>query len=237
MGSFINSQSDAEICEILNQRFSDDVNSQGQTYLNELRDFFQNKENLFDGNHHLHRVFYRLAVSVTGGPSVPKTASSRLRWYHLLHGHLPPAVDQAIRGQLTAILSPATRANPAGAVDYVTFSTVHQPTSTGDQFELFDSNNATPTPLTDANNKSYCAVILQCNVDQPLPDANEKDPPDPDGGEDGPIPFFKPKAPKKPPAKKPAAKKSATKKKAVKKKKAAKKVAKRAAKKAAKKAG
>jgi hypothetical protein len=42
MGGFINSQADAEICEVLNKRFSDDVNAQGQTFLDELRQFFQN---------------------------------------------------------------------------------------------------------------------------------------------------------------------------------------------------
>ncbi len=70
MGGFINSQSDAEICAVLNKRFSDDVNAQGQTYLDELRQFFQQKENLFNSNHKLNRVFHRLAISVTGGPSV-----------------------------------------------------------------------------------------------------------------------------------------------------------------------
>jgi len=33
MGGFINSQSDAEICEVLNKRFSDEVNTSGETYL------------------------------------------------------------------------------------------------------------------------------------------------------------------------------------------------------------
>jgi hypothetical protein len=231
MGGFINSQSDAEICEVLNRRFSDDVNAQGQTYLDELRDFFKNKENLFTAGHKLNRVFHRLATSVTNGKPVPKTKNSRLRWFHLLKGNLPAAVDQAIRDQLTAILSPASDANPAGGVDYVIFSTIHQSTTTGDQFELFDKNSSTPTVLPDANGKSYCALILQCNVDKALNDApGESDPPPSDGNvEKGGIPFRKPKPPKKPPAKKRAAKK-----KAVKKKKSAKK-AKKAAKKTAKK--
>lgn len=235
MGGFINSQSDAEICEVLNKRFSDDVNAQGQTYLDELRDFFENKENLFTAGHKLNRVFHRLAIGVTGGASVPKTKKSRLRWFHLLKGNLPQAVDQAIRDQLTAILSPASDANPAGGVDYVIFSTVHQSTTTGDQFELFDKNSSTPTVLSDANGKSYSAIILQCNVDEALNDApGESDPPPSDGNvEKGAIPFLKPKPPKKPPTKKRAAKKSATKKKAVKKKKSANKA--KAAKKTAKK--
>src|ERR1700730_12334897 len=141
MGGFINSQSDNEICEVLNKRFSDDVNANGQTYLDELRQFFRNKEKLFSNSHKLNRIFHRLAISVTGGASVPKTKNSRLRWFHLLKGNLPAAVDQAIRGQLTAILSPASPGNPAGGAEYVTFSTVHQPTTTGDQFELFDAKH------------------------------------------------------------------------------------------------
>lgn len=228
MGGFINSRADAEICEVLNKRFSDDVSSSGQTYLDELRLFFQNKENLFSNSHKLNRVFHRLAISVTGGPSVPKTKNSRLRWFHLLKGNLPAAVDQAIRGQLTAILSPASPGNPAGGVEYVTFSTIHQATTTGDQFELFDKNSSTPTVFSDANGKSYCALILQCNVDKALDDApGENDPPGRDGNvEKGAIPFAKPKPVRK--SKKPPPKKSA--------KKSMKKVSKRAAK-AAKKVG
>jgi len=235
MGSFINSQSDAEICEVLNKRFSDDVNSKGETYLDELRDLFKT-ENLFDSNHHLNRVFHRLAISVTGGASVPKIKHSRLRWFHLLKGNLPGAVETAIRDQLTAILSPASTDNPAGGVDYVVFSTVHQPTSTLAQFELFDNsnalagvNNSRPFPLGDANGKSYCALILRCNVDQSLPDApGEDDPPKSDGGgvEKGPIPFVIPKALKRRTVKR-VAKKAAKKKGAVKKKKAARKAVKK----------
>jgi hypothetical protein len=242
MGGFINSQSDAEICEVLNKRFSDEVNTSGETYLNELRDFFKT-EKLFDIHHHLHRVFHRLAISVTGGPSVPTNPNSRLRWFHLLKGggSLPKAVSDAIRSQLTLILG--DDGNPASAVDYVTFSTVHAETLTKAQFELFDNtdytkltsvNQLTPTPQYDSNGKSYCALILRCNIDKALDDApGEHDPPDSDGNvETGPIPFFKPKRAKKSTAN-PVAKKSA--KKAA--KKASKKAAKKAGKKAAKKAG
>ena len=98
----------------------------------------------------------------------------------------------------------------ASGVKYVTFSTVHQPTTTGDQFELFDKNSPTPKVLPDANGKSYCAIILQCNIDTGLPDAaGENDPPVSDGGvEKGPIPFAKPKPIKKKPPPKKSAKKS-----------------------------
>jgi hypothetical protein len=220
MGAFINSQADNEICEALNKRFSDDVNPndrQGRTYIRELRDFFQNTENLFDGNHHLHRVFHRLAISVTGGKSVPKTKNSRLRWLFLLHGNLPAAVDKAIRDQLTAILSPATGANLAGAVDYVTFNTLHVATSTGDQFELYPQNSQTPSIFRDANNKSYCTLVLECNADQQLAlNPLETDPPPKQAGETD-IPASARRAKKKSSAKKSSAKKSPVKKSAVKK--------------------
>jgi hypothetical protein len=226
MGGYINSRADSEICEVLNKRFSDDVNPkdpQNRTYLDELRDFVQHTEHLFDGNHYLHRVFHRLAVSVAGGNSVPKDPISRKRWLFLLHGNLPQAVDKAIRDQLTAILSPFDPLNnPAGGVAYVTFATVHLATSTGLQFELFDKNSSKPNISKDANGKSYCTVILECNADQPLAyNPQEKDPPPKPGGETD-IPFSVAKAPKKSPPTKPSAKKSAKKKKSVKKKKAAK---------------
>jgi hypothetical protein len=219
MGGFINSQADAEICEVLNKRFSDDLNANNQTYLDQLRKFFQTKENLFSSGHKLNRVFHRLAVGVTGGARVPKTKKSRLRWFHLLKNNLPAPVDQAIRDQLSAILSPAGAGNLAGGVSYVTFSTIHQPTTTGDQFELVPANASTPDVLSDSNGKTYCAVVLRCNTDTGLPDApTETDPPASDGGEQGPIPFTKPKGrrekarkpPKRYPAKK-SAKKSAKK--------------------------
>jgi hypothetical protein len=232
MGSFISSQADAEICEVLNKRFSDEVNPndpQQRTYLNELRNFIQHTEDLFDTHHHLHRTYHRLAVAVAGSPGVPRDRSSRLRWFHLLNGNLPQSVEKAIRGQLSAILGPPA-ADPAGTVDYVTFSTVHQATNSHAQFELFDNthhDNPKPAPQTDANNKTYCALILLCNVDQELPNGPlEDDPPQSEPGGENQIPFAKQK---KPPGKRPRAKKSA-----VKKKKAAKKVSKKAAKKAGK---
>ncbi len=84
MGGYINSQADAEICEVLNKRFSNDLNANGDSYLKELRTFFNGKEKLFNNSHKLNRVFHRLAISVTGGTSVPKHDHSRWRWFHLL---------------------------------------------------------------------------------------------------------------------------------------------------------
>ena len=105
MGSFINSQADNEICEVLNKRFSDQViPGGGRTYIAALRDHFQKKENFLDANHRLHRVFHRLAISVTGGPRVPKHNQSRFRWLFLLrsgetpNGHLPTAVNSGDQG-------------------------------------------------------------------------------------------------------------------------------------------
>jgi hypothetical protein len=224
MGSFINSQADNEICEVLNKRFSDDVNpldGQGRTYLEEIRDFFQHKENLFDANHSLHRVFHRLAKSVTT-TTVPKHPQSRKRWLHLLHGNLPAAVDKAIRDQLTAILSPASAASKPSKVKYVTFLTRHVATSTGDQFELYPKNGATPSDYKDANGTPYCKIALECNIDKQLDDnSTEQDPPQDPGGETV-IPNY-PSARRKSAAKKYSAKKSAKKNKPAKKKKSTKK--------------
>jgi hypothetical protein len=182
MGGFINSQADNEICEVLNKRFSDEVKAHGRTYISLLRDHFQQKENLFDANHHLHRVFHRLAFNLTGH-RVPRNNQSRYRWLFLLGTNLPAAVTDAIKGQLTAILSPVSAANPAGAVDYVTFSTQHVTTSTG-TFELWPQNSSTATIHTDANGKRYCTIILQCHTDVALPNSpNETDPPNSDSGE------------------------------------------------------
>lgn len=229
MGSFINSQADNEICEALNKRFSDDVDpsdARNRTYITVLRDHFQNRENFLNGTHHLNRVFHRLAVSVTGGASVPRNKQSRRRWFALLRRTLPAPVMQAIRDQLTAILTQASAANPAGSVNYVVFSTQHVPTRSG-TFELFDQNSAVPQVLTDANQKAYCSVVLQCNVDAPLPDApNEPDPPSVDPGE---TTFAVRRRPQKggKKARKPAKKSSAKKKKITTKKGKAKKTGKR----------
>src|ERR1700688_2584126 len=99
MGGLINSQSDNEICEVLNKRFSDDVNANGQTYLDELRQFCRNKEKLFSNSHKLNRIFHRLAISVTGGASVPKTKNSLFRWFHFRKGNQPAARGRAIRSK------------------------------------------------------------------------------------------------------------------------------------------
>jgi hypothetical protein len=212
MGGFINSQADSEICEVLNKRFSDQINpndAQRRTFIAELRDHFQNREHFLDGNHHLHRVFHRLAISVTSGVRVPKRNQSRFRWLFLLRSSLPPAVTRAIKGQLTAILSPASGANPAGGIDYATFLTRHVATSTG-TFELWSQNSTTPVVYSDANGKSYCKIVLECNTDAALPDSpNETDPPNPDGGETS---FAVRRIPAKKSAKKTSAKKSAVKK-------------------------
>jgi hypothetical protein len=213
MGGFINSQADNEICEVLNKRFSDQVDpTDGRTYIAQLRDHFQNRENFFDGNHRLNRVFHRLAISVTGGKRVPRVKNSRFRWLFLLRQTLPDPVKQAIRGQLTAILTPASSTNLAGATDYVTFSTQHIATTTGEQFELDSRNSPTPAVHNDANGKKYCKITLQCNIDKALADSpNETDPTDPDDGETSFAARRKP-AKKSSATKKSSAKKSAGKK-------------------------
>jgi len=173
MGSFIGSQSDNEICDVLITRFSNKPkpnDPQGRTWIRQLRDHFGN-ENLFDAGHLLPRVFHRLAASVTGGPRVPSNSRSRRRWLHLLNGHLPGNTEAAIRSVLTAVLAPNSN------IDYVIFSTRHVPTGSG-SFELYPQSNGVPDVYVDANGKNYCKLVLECNTDAPLPDApNEPDPP------------------------------------------------------------
>jgi hypothetical protein len=177
MGSFINSQSDNEICEVLNKRFSDDiVPNDGRTYIAELRDFCS-IENLFDGNHNLHRVFYRLAHSITGGPSVPKHNQSRFRWYHFLGSNLcPPNTKAAINTVLSNVL--AQNSN----IEYATFLTRHVATAS-QTFELYPGNTGAVQTYTDANGKKYCKVVLDCHDDKKLPDSNNE--PDPPPGQPG----------------------------------------------------
>ncbi len=231
MGGFINSQADIEICEVLNKRFSDDLkpnDPQRRTYIAHLRDHFR-RENLFGPNRRLNRVFHRLAINVTGGTRVPRNNKSRFRWLFLLRSNLPAATTQAIKSQLSAILSPASAANPAGAVAYATFSTRHVPTASG-KFELFPQNDPVPTVWTDANGKRYCTIILDCHEDVALPDSpNETDPPAPDDDE---TTFAAPRSGAKKSAKKSSvAKRTPAKKSAVKKKKSAVKPSKKATKK------
>ena len=210
MGSFINSQSDNEICELLNKRFSDDIiPNDGRTYIRELRDFCSTIENLFDGNHNLHRVFYRLARSITGGPGVPKHNQSRFRWYHFLGSNLcPPNTRAAINTVLSNIL--AQNSN----IQYATFLTRHVTTSSG-TFELYPGNTGAVQTYTDANGKKYCKVVLECHDDKKLPDSsNEPDPPHgPPGEHDLPHHFAARARRRSRTTKKSSAKKSSVKKK------------------------
>lgn len=221
MGAFIPSVPDNEICDALTKRFSADRirPSQPLTYIQQLKN---HTENLFDGHHHLHRVAHRLTVSVAGGASVPAVKKHRLRWFHLLHKLLPPETEAAIRKVLMAVLDPANN------IDRAIFST--RPAPIGLAFELYPQNSGQPYIPAGTND---CLLILECKVDQPLPDpqpGTENDPPDPDNGERR-LPVHgkgKAKSSKKPPAKKSSAKKPAAKKSKAKKPKAKKSSAKKA---------
>jgi hypothetical protein len=222
MGAFIPSVSDNEICDALNKRFSADrIPNRPITYIQQLKN---HAEKLFDSNHHLHRVAHRLSVSVTGGASVPAVKKHRLRWFHLLHRLLPPETDAAIRQVLIAVLDPANN------IDKAVFST--RPAPIGLAFELYPQNSGQPYVQT-LGGQNVCLLILECKVDQPLPDpqpGTENDPPDRDNGEN-PISARKggkTKYAKKPPAKKSTAKKSPAKKSKAKKSKAKKSPAKKA---------
>lgn len=182
MGSFIGSYADNEICDVLNTRFSDQTNPhdspQHRTYIKQLRDHVQNREKLFDGNHHLHRVFHRLATSVTRGPRIPTDSTSRHRWLFLLRStKMPTDTKKAIKEVLSAVLIPTSN------IAYVTFLTRHVPTISK-SFELYPQNSGTPDVYVDANQKIYCQMVLECHDDAPLTDSpNETDPPAADGNE------------------------------------------------------
>jgi hypothetical protein len=209
MGALIPTQYDNEICDNLNKRFSTDpdpADNQGRSYIGHLRAVFA-ANNFLDNTHHLHRVAYLLAVSVTGGPSVPASKKHRLRWYHLLHKLLPRDTDRAIRDVLTTILK-----NPNGDIAYAKFFA--RPAPIGLDFEIYPQNSGQPYLTWDANGNTYCQVFLDCKVDSALPDPSpgtENDPPDKDQHEKV-IPGKKPKkGAKKKGAKKKGAKKSAKK--------------------------
>jgi hypothetical protein len=186
MGAFIPTQYDNEICDNLNKRFSTDrdpADPQGRSYIEHLRALFAS-ENFLDSGHHLHRVAHRLAVSVTGGASVPAVKKHRLRWFHLLHKLLPPQTDQAIRDVLTAVLK-----NPNGNIAYATF--LARPAPIGLKFEIYPENSGQPYLTWDSNGNTYCQVFLDCKEDRELPDPSpgeESDPPDPDQNVEKRIP-------------------------------------------------
>jgi hypothetical protein len=72
---------------------------------------------------------------------------------------------------------------------------------------LWSENSTEPVIYTDANGKTYCRMVLECNTGAPLHDStNETDPPTADGGETTIS------ARTKPPAKKSSRKKKAIKK-------------------------
>ena len=213
MGSLIPTPTDLEICDILNKRFStkrDPADPQGRSYIEHLRALFA-VNNFLDNKHHLHRVAHLLAVSVTGGPSVPAVKKHRLRWFHLLHKLLPRETDQAIRDVLTTVLK-----NPNGNIAYAVF--LARPAPIGLDFEIYPQNSGQPYVTWDPQGNSYCQVFLDCKVDRDLPDpapGEEHDPPDKDPVEIL-IPGPKKKSKKKKPAKKTtksSAKKSSLKKK------------------------
>jgi hypothetical protein len=181
MGALIPTQYDNEICDNLNKRFSTDpdpADTQGRSYIEHLRALFA-ANNFFDNTHHLHRVAHLLAVSVTGGASVPASKKHRLRWFHLLHKLLPPQTDQAIRDVLTEVLK-----NPNGNIAYAKFFA--RPAPIGLKFEVYPQNSGQPYLTRDANGNTYCQVFLDCKDDTELPDprpGEEHDPPDTDPNE------------------------------------------------------
>jgi hypothetical protein len=236
LGSIIPTQSDLEICDNLNTRFSNQIKpNTKKTWLAHLQDH-NKREPLFAANRSLVRVAYRLAVSVAGA-EVPTIKKHRQRWLHLLRELLPPETDAAIRSVLSAVLDPANN------IAYAKFFT--QPAPIGLDFELDPENSGAPDLQLDDNGVQYCRVMLNCKTDTELPDptTSEKDPPKADTNEQPITDSKKPRnkkvkkiVPKKSAAKKPSSKKPSSKKSSAKRSSKKKSTGKKAAAKKARKA-
>jgi hypothetical protein len=146
------------------------------------------KENLFDGNHHLHRLAYRLAAypvrTYTG-----ESANAKGKWFYFLKNTLK---DPAIKS-IKAILSYAMN-NPNGDVARVVFDArpgdpkkdhyidgpTPNPTDPGDISQLVDSSGTLLLAL-------ICPDSLSMNT-SPVPNQTG----DIDNGEKSPAKIFTP---------------------------------------------
>jgi len=183
MGSFIPTTTDNEICNNLNNRFSqlpvDPKNSGGIKMIDSVR-VQDGKEGglLFSRKLNLARLAYRLG----GYPADP---SARLRWYFFLRRMLPHATKVAISAVLETVMGDSS-------IKQVIFQTIPDGTITT-EFELDPNNSHAPTfqnlPSTanPAVNVKTCVVLLRCFYDDALPNPiNEPDPPNPQNPEVGP---------------------------------------------------
>jgi hypothetical protein len=158
----VGSGPDKEIVTVLNSLFS------GSNF-QVLRDHDKNKEKLFDNNHRLGRVAFRIG----GYPAKDyHPDDAKRKWFYFLH-HLPKATQDAIK----RILSDALINSKITAV---MFSVEENSAVTSPH--LYPSNNE---PLPNYLNTARDKYLVHLVVQAPMSDAAE-DPPgdnDPDPGE------------------------------------------------------
>ncbi len=173
MGALIPTGPDQDICASLTQRFSDQpdrvADPTGATsYIDVVRNHHNNKERLFDSNHSLHRVTWRL-----GG--LPQDPQARLRWYYFLRKILPHQTRDAIKHVLTKVMQNRTIVRCEFYVQYVSGITL--------PYELYPANSGNPDM-----HGNVCHLTLQCQTDDLLPNPiNEPHPPTPDNNEQPPA--------------------------------------------------
>ncbi len=174
MGALIPTGPDQEICANLTQRFSDQPDltadlTGATSWIDVVRDHNNNQEKLFDNNHHLHRVAWRLG----GIPKMDQQA--RVRWYYFLRKILPHETRDAIKQVLNKVMRDTTIVRCEFYVYYVSGITL--------EYELYPSNSGNPDM-----HGSVCYLTLQCKTDEPLPNPQqESDPPNPDNNEQQPL--------------------------------------------------
>jgi hypothetical protein len=163
VGAIIPSPNDQEIVARLNEVFS-------PTGIKTLRDHQRRSgERLFDANHHLHRVAFRIGA-------IPTQARARGRWYALLRHLLPAATQNAIKRVLQSALDDARK-----NVDGVVFGVSHDPSAPN---YFIYPDNADPfveIPSASGSTTTYSLTLVTPGEIQG--DGDSPDPPQPDPGE------------------------------------------------------
>ena len=192
VGGYIKSTDDGDICSMLTLRFSNaginpghpaHVPGHNETFIDQLRRH-RAAEQLFDGTHAHERVSHRLAHSCLGR-DVPHTLPPRRRWHWLLNagsGQLIAATRSSICTILDQVLQSTSK------IDYVVFDAQVAPTVSG-SFEVHPGNPLVP-PTVLVGSMTVCMMVLDCPLDQQLPNPTvrqQPDPPPPDPRGEQPI--------------------------------------------------
>lgn len=151
MGMFIGNRNDLETAANLNAAFTSDQ-------LKALHKHKEKKGTLFDGNHKLSRVAFRLKA-------YPSDPNIRLKWFGLLD-HIEqnhPAARDKIKNTLQSAI------NNYPAVQRVVFGVKHNPAGTG-----YSADADTSTAVY--------ALTLVCSGDYTGPSLRADPPPDEDSG-------------------------------------------------------